>query len=193
MIFYSEAWKQYIHEDQMSQSRNRLFMNAQTIFIVLSSAALGLWVKIDPNERLIIALPMILTIIAIFGFASTFAWRKVNKAGRAYLNLRWLTIRAIEEALEIKGNLAPITLTRIEGDWKRLSFLKTKDNMVQLFAESEVLKNTSIAENLQDIKISSKERQGEWMTTDAIILSIRVIWFITFLAVYSFLLVKTYL
>ena len=45
---YVEAWRQYVHEDRLSQTRNNLYLGVQAAFVALLTAAAGFLLPLDP-------------------------------------------------------------------------------------------------------------------------------------------------
>lgn len=47
---YAEAWKQYSHEDNLSQSRNNLFLGVQAAMIAILAGISGSLIGMEPIE-----------------------------------------------------------------------------------------------------------------------------------------------
>jgi hypothetical protein len=138
---YEEGWKQYCHEDNLGQSRTNFFMGIQAGLLAILAAfmkpmfEIGYW-KIAGSE-IHLGLLLIGTftlLVGIFSFAVSTNWENVTKAGKQYVNLRWITIAAIEAEL---GSVSRFGLAGIEDNWRRHCI----SNAYKPFDNSERLKH----------------------------------------------------
>jgi len=166
---YIEAWKQYSHEDNISQSRNNLFLAVQAALIAIltgiSSVLIDLKAfKTEPDNfwKGIAILGLVSLIFGIFARLLTLVWKKVTEAGRAFLNLRWVTARAIEEKADING------LAVTEDKWYRYSKNNPDAEYYHPFLDSETLK---------DYKIPTKKRVGGWGSILRVINIVNGLWY----------------
>jgi len=120
---YTEAWNQYCHEDNISQSRNNLYLGVQAALIAILTGISGSLIGMDPltvgSHKIWVGLGSLGTFVvvcAIFATRLAAYWKGVTKAGRGYLNLRWIAIRAIEE----HAGMHQVNLTGMEHNWRVL-------------------------------------------------------------------------
>jgi quercetin dioxygenase-like cupin family protein len=167
---YVEAWKQYTYEDNVSHSRNNLFLGVQTALIAILTGVSGLLVGIEPVEvglhqfRVgLIVLGILAVTFAVFASRLAVYWKEVTKSGQAYLNLRWITIRAIEEQV----GLHPINLAGIEYNWREFS-KSNPGKQYYPFADWESLKQHAIP---------PLGKVGNWTSILGVIKVIEVLWY----------------
>jgi hypothetical protein len=140
-LLYSEAWKQYCHEDNLGQSRNNFFLGVQGAMIAILTLAAKPLLELPParfwNHDVYLgmtALGMLAAVIGLLALALDRHWKAVTDAGRAYLNIRWCTIMAIETTME----LGHYGLASLERKWR--AFSKTNSaKEFQPFSEPESL------------------------------------------------------
>jgi quercetin dioxygenase-like cupin family protein len=169
---YTEAWGQYIHEDKMGITRNTLFLGVQAAFIAILASLVEPMINLDTTiiiftKEFQVGLALLggtLTIFTILMFLLAGYWKEVTKTGRTYLNLRWLTIRAIEEHL----SLSPINLAGIEHEWRAFSENNPRSEYYP-FINSEY-------ESLKELHIPSKGKIGGWLSLTRTISLIRIFW-----------------
>jgi hypothetical protein len=179
-ILYQEAWKQYSHEDNISQSRNNLFMGIQaalvTILVGVTPFLIGMTPIAVGNKEIPIGIPVLGFILILFSFFATrltLYWKGVTKAGNAYLNLRWITIRAIEHRVGLSG----INLAEIEHKWRQ--FIRVNpDKNYHPFVESE---------DLNEHYVAPRGEVGGWDSILRVIDLVKAIW--RFLGVMGILLI----
>jgi quercetin dioxygenase-like cupin family protein len=143
---YVEALKQYCHEDNISQTRNNLFLGIQTVLVVILTGISGFFLSMDPvcfgSNKIWIGFGGLGVFIIVFAIIATqlaSCWEEVTKSGRGYLNLRWVTIKAIEDY----AGLNHINIAGIEHNWKE--FLKSNPGKeYHPFIETERLKQHAI-------------------------------------------------
>lgn len=123
-LLYSEAWKQYCHEDNLGQSRNNLFLGVQAALIalltlvakpLLEAQHTQLW-----NHNIHLGMTTLGLLAAVIGGVSLALdshWKAVIEAGRLYLNIRWCTVMAIETELGLQ-QYGPASL---EDKWRAFS------------------------------------------------------------------------
>ena len=167
---YVEAWKQYSHEDNLSQSRNNLFLGVQAAMIAILTGISGLLIRMEPIEigshRLWVgfgALGIITVTFAVFASRLAAYWKGVTKSGRAYMNLRWIAIRAIEERV----GLHSINLAGMEHNWRDFS-KSNPGKEYRPFTDSESLKQYAVP---------PLEKVRAWSSILAVIKIVEVLWY----------------
>jgi len=143
---YAEAWKQYSHEDNLSQSRNNLFLGVQAAMIAILAGISGSLIGMEPigigSHQLWVGfgvLGIFTVTFAVFAGRLAAYWEGVTKSGQAYLNLRWIAIRAIEERV----GLHSINLAGMEHDWREFSKSNPGKEYCP-FADSESLRQHTV-------------------------------------------------
>lgn len=115
-IIYEEAWRQYVHEDEMAEQRDSKYLN----FLSLIFSAIGIAVTIFFSNIIGCDFKQTSIVIAIYGIhifilfvlavvvVVTEKWKCVNDAARLYVNIRWQTALNIEQKyhIETKYSLA---------------------------------------------------------------------------------------
>lgn len=145
-LLYSEAWKQYCHEDNLGQSRNNLFMGVQAALIALLALALKPLLETEPtylwNCNIHLGMMVFGCLAAIIGkisYALDSHWLAVIEAGRAYLNIRWCTVIGLETELGLQ-QYGPASL---EDKWRVFS-RENPDEEYQPFADSNTLRSIKV-------------------------------------------------
>lgn len=166
---YIEAWKQYSHEDNISQSRNNLFLAVQAALIAILTGISGVLIRMEPinisSYKINLGIGILGFIIVFFAFfvhRILLHWRSVTKAGQAFLNLRWVTARAIEQEADIDG------LATIEEGWYKYSKSNPDSEYHTPFPEYE---------SLRKIQIPTKKKIGGWLSILKVIKVVEQIWF----------------
>lgn len=143
---YTEAWKQYNHKDNLSQSRNNLFLGVQAAMIAILAGISGLLIRVGPiwigSHQLWVGfgvLGIITVTFAVFAGRVAAYWKGVTKSGQSYLNLRWIAIRAIEERV----GLHLINIAGMEYDWREFSKSNPEKEYCP-FADSEILRQHTV-------------------------------------------------
>lgn len=167
---YVEAWKQYSQEDNLSQSRNNLFLGVQAAMIAILTGISGLLIRMEPIEicshRLWVglgALGVITVTFAVFASCLAAYWKGVTKSGRAYMHLRWIAIRAIEDRV----GLHSINLAGMEHNWREFS-KSNPGKEYHPFADSESLKQHAVP---------PLEKVRAWSSILAVIKIVEVLWY----------------
>jgi|SRR5882672_6587640 len=152
-LIYSEAWKQYIHEDTQGQARMSIFLTVQTALIailaIITKPLLDMPSKQFGSRQIYLGVGLLGLFAVIIGFFSLFLgmiWRSANKAARITLNLRWIPISAIERIAalnHVNVGLKDVNLAEFEN--KCRDKLKSKKD----YYPYEI-------EGLSDLKISSE-------------------------------------
>ncbi len=122
LVAYQEAWRQYVFEGSIGQTRNNvcLTVNAGLLAVVaaISPSLLAAHpLKQDGHEIRIgfIALGIIGIVLGLVATRLLKNWAAVTKAGRAFAILRRVQIRAIEDHI---GSI-PIKLGHMEHEWRK--------------------------------------------------------------------------
>lgn len=143
---YTEAWKQYCHEDNVAQTRNNLFMAVHTALISLLTFVAKPLFEIgtrqigDQTVHLgMLALGFLAFVIGSFSFALDFYWSAVIAADRAYLNIRWCTAFVIEREI----GLNKYGLASLEHVYRKFSVENPAANF-HPFPDSEELASIEI-------------------------------------------------
>jgi len=123
-LLYSEAWKQYIHEDAQGQTRMNIFLTVQAALIAILAAISKPLLDMPPKQvgshQVYIGVGILGLVAVIIGFFSLVLgarWKSVTEAGRLYLNLRWIPIAAIEKSAQLND----INLAGLENAWRKHS------------------------------------------------------------------------
>ena len=171
---YSESWQQYRHEDNLGLKRTAVFLAAQAGLI----AILGLFASAilqSPSEsagaelhvdKLVAGIAI--AIVSVVALMLLGVWRGVTKAGRQYLNLRWISARAIEV---IKG-LDPWGPAGLEDTWKREAE-GADDSGVMLFPRHPALTK---------YKLQRKVMIRGWNSLEWLMIILSVLWAAVFVA-----------
>ena len=181
---YIEAWKQYSHEDNLSQSRNRLFWGVQAALIALLTAATSVLKGIDPVSVVdqdlnigLFLLGLVAVVFGTFGLHLASDWSGVTKAARGYIRARRAVMMAIENAVGLRF---PFALQDMEERWKRFS----RDNPGKSYHPFSTL------ENLEDLEIPCYEKVSGWESLQSVISLAKLLWFLVvatglFLVIFS--------
>ena len=167
---YAEAWKQYSQEDNLSQSRNNLFLGVQAAMIAILSGISGLLIRIEPirigSHQLWVGfgvLGIITVTFAVFAGRLAAYWKGVTKSGQAYMNLRWIAIRAIEERV----GLHSINLAGMEHNWREFSKSNPGKEYFP-FADSKSLRQHAVP---------PLEKVRAWSSILAVIKIVEALWY----------------
>lgn len=123
-ILYAEVWKQYVHEDSLTQARTNIFQVIPVVLLAFLGAASNALPKVGCATVLgtqfqlgmsLIGAVFILVAILMFLLAADFS--KVTDAGRLHVNLRHMNARAIERLAGV-GVLGPALLEHHMRDFK---------------------------------------------------------------------------
>ena len=168
ILLYTEAWAQYSHEDDLAQSRTNFFIGVQTAFILIWTALLipvydiGVYTISTYRYHLGSILAGVITLlIGLFSLLLTTNWKSATNAGRQYLNLRWISIEAIERLAKVDS----IGLASTENRWRKHSNDKQTEKFYPFKGTME----------LDDLGISSREKIRGWQS----MLNVIAFWQIT--------------
>ncbi len=118
-VIYSEAWKQYCHEDNLYQNRSSIYLGintalAATLALVVSRTEFS---SVSLRHQSIpvggIALSAGALFIAVMGVVIQKHWERLTNVCRAYLSLRLSTARL----MEIEAGFENLTLVGLENRW----------------------------------------------------------------------------
>jgi hypothetical protein len=172
-ILYNETMKLYLHEDNISQTRNTLFLSIQSGLIAVLAAITPSLLVIDPVRIIIEAssidlfiFGLIMSLFSVVSLLILENWKAVNKAGHAHLKLRWAVIKRIEYAAHIPEEVCPAT---IEDAW--IKFSNNPENK-----ESKFIPFPDVPE-LCDIKLDQKQKIGGWRSTEELMKIFSCLWF----------------
>lgn len=169
---YVETWKQYQHEDNVSQSRNTLFLGVQTALLATLAAVTGSFVKIDPITVVwgdlhigFVLVGIFATLFCFLGLGLCDQWGAANRAGYAFLKLRWAVAAAIEHAAGLKE----LNLAGLENRWHQYSD-DAEDKLKHFVPFPDI-------EALANIELDQKEETGGWLATGGFIKILRKLWY----------------
>lgn len=138
--------------------------------IAILAGISGLLIRMEPIEigshQLWVgfgALGIITVTFAVFASRLAVYWKGVTKSGRAYMNLRWIAIRAIEEQV----GLHSINLAGMEHNWREFSKSNPGKKYCP-FADSESLKHHAVP---------PLEKVRAWSSILAVIKIVEVLWY----------------
>lgn len=149
---YEEAWKQYVHEDNIGQSRTYFFLGIQAGLLALIGGIfkpiLEIGTKCIFGLSINVGYLVIGTVIALSGwllFCISGKWKKVTSGGQSYIALRWATARAIEVKLGVDDKTS---LAGLEQLWKDYEIDPGKKNGTEQsyspFSNDDQLKKVKI-------------------------------------------------
>ena len=123
-ILYAEVWKQYVHEDALTQARTTIFQVMPVVLLAfLGVASTGL-AKIGcatfSGKTVILGITLvgaIFLLVSVLMFLLASAFEKVTDAGRLHVNLRHMNARALERLAGV-GVLGPALLEHHMRDFK---------------------------------------------------------------------------
>jgi hypothetical protein len=138
MTLYTEAWKQYVHEDQLTHSRMTIYFSVLGGMTAILAASASSIVKIGMISLSLSKVnPAWADRDVNFGFFlfGCFAlmlgwlscrvcrmWTHAIKASRQYVNLRWMTAFAVENILGSFG----VAQAQLEDKWRHSPSFKAK-------------------------------------------------------------------
>lgn len=113
-IVYEEAWRQYVHEDEMAEQRDSKYLTivsvffsaigvGMTIFITYfeKSQVNNIYIKVSIFVALIVLSFLLLTVMIMLIY-----WDNINSVGREYTIIRFEVAKEIERKLNLSINLA---------------------------------------------------------------------------------------
>jgi len=120
---YSEAWNQYRHEDDIEVRRMQVFTAVEAglvaVVALIARPMLALSPVVAGANRFHIGLTALAGFMIMIGILLcflAFVWRSAAKAGRRYLNLRWIPIYALEKYAQIND----LSIAAVEDEWRRV-------------------------------------------------------------------------
>lgn len=124
---YIEAWKQYVHEDVLTQARTNIFQVVPVVLLALLGAASTALIKIGcatfQNTPFLLGVSLVGVVwilVAFLMLSLTKSFEKVTAAGQAYVNLRHMNVRALER-LAGTGPFGPALMEHQMRDFRPLS------------------------------------------------------------------------
>ena len=167
---YVEAWRQYVHEDRLSQTRNNLYLGVQAAFVALLTAAAGFLLPLDPvvigATRVSIGLAAfgsLAAVFAVFALLLTLPWASVTRSGMGYIRARTAVILAIEDAV---GSKFPTALQQVERRWKEFSSSHPGKEYFPFLDR----------DHLAQYSIPPYEQIGGWKSILSVIGVVRIVW-----------------
>ncbi len=123
-ILYAEVWKQYVHEDSLTQARTNIFQVIPVVLLAFLGAASTGLAKVGcanfSGRQIFLGITLIgvvLFLVAVLMFMLARAFEKVTDAGRLHVNLRHMNARALERLAGV-GVLGPALLEHHMRDFK---------------------------------------------------------------------------
>lgn len=163
-VLYEEAWRQYVHEDNLSLRRNTLFLSIQTAFFAITAAAAGWAVEKSGSghsDHLLLLLGVVLLMFAVLGLVANLAWRRATERGRAYTWFRHICAHR----LEWEAGVGEFGLAHLEHLWRREKRHETEE--YQPFPDHEVLRRR---------KVPKIGKMGHWDSTFCINKMLMILW-----------------
>lgn len=169
-VIYAEAWNQYTHEDNLGQSRTNFFLGIQAALVAIFTALSGSLVQIGSYpiggykfNLGFVLLGVAALVIGGFSLISAKHWQAVTKAGRQYLNLRWIPLAVIEKLAQIDQ----IGLAGIEDRWRTFS---QQNPGIDYYPFKNI-------QELEDFRLSSLQKTRGWDSMLKVILFLQVIYY----------------
>jgi hypothetical protein len=160
---YTQAWRQYEHENTLSLSRNTSFLTLHTAMLGIPTAVLALAGK-EANDDKLLLFSLTLTVFGLMAIPLCRYWRRVTDGGQGYLKVRWAVIRALEE----KVQLGRFGLATLEEEWRgKRRGEGCCEDYVALFPEIP---------SLSKLQIRYHEECDGWETTRRLIAAISILW-----------------
>ena len=170
---YTEAWKQYVHEDTLTLQRNNIFVIIQTALLALFGSLTSALIK---SDTLVIGaytaytgyffIGIIACVFSVFAFLLLRNWEGVTDSAQAYVDLRWSTCRRIEEAVGLEDE--GVNLAVKEGELK-LAIGNAAAPTYSPYGRH------SVCAELQNFSIVTKGTIG-WGSIKKLIRHLRVFW-----------------
>lgn len=124
LIAYQEAWRQYVFEANIAQSRSNLFLTVNAGLIAVTVAITPTFIALHPLKlgyhqvRIgLFVLGMIAVSAGIIMSRLLSHWKSVIQSGRNFMSLRRVQIRMIEHHLDS----LIVKLGQMEYDWRLFS------------------------------------------------------------------------
>lgn len=112
---HAEAWRQYMHEDNLTQQRTNIFQVVPVVLLAFLGAASAGLVKVGcacvAGHTIILGIVLIGVIFALVSILMLLlarAFDRVTEAGRLHVNLRHMNARALERLAGV-GVFGPTT------------------------------------------------------------------------------------
>jgi hypothetical protein len=197
-LMYSEAWKQYSHEDIQGQARMSIFLTVQTALIailaIITKPFLDMPLKQICSHQVHVGkglLGLFAVIIGVFSLVLGNIWKSVNKAGQIHLNLRWIPIAAIERIAKLNhanAGLETINLASFEDKCRTALATQTTAADFSPYSDCDGLEDLKIRRDLTPLpKIRG------WSAINRTIFVIQVLFGAITLAGFFLLIVVLYL
>lgn len=129
-VLYTEAWKQYCHEDNLAHSSNKLFLSVHAVLVALLTLVTKPLIQAPTIDLFgvcihggVTVLGFLAVLVGVTSLALDQHWKSAISSGRAYINLRWCTAIVIENDI----NLGHIGLASIESNWRTYSNSKPEE------------------------------------------------------------------
>ena len=157
---YEEGWRQYVHEDNLGQSRSNFFLGVQAAIIAilaaLSKSVYGIGISniLDyPLNIGLMALGSLWIIVSLFFSILLVNWDIVTSAGKEYVRFRRIQLQSIEKLAGIEQ----IGLANQESEW-----LEKKEDYV-LFPNIVGLKHLKVPPIISDSGWVTMKRTVSWL------------------------------
>ena len=168
---YQEGWRQYVHEDNLGQTRTNFFLGLQAAIVAITGTVTSPVYRIGYisifGHQLhlgLISLGCLWIITALFSIYCIINWQLVTNAGKQYVRFRRIQLRAIEEL----SGVFTIGLATQECKW-----LEKKEGEYVPFPQVESIKDFSLSPIIAD---------SGWVVMEKTIRWLRIMWFLILFA-----------
>lgn len=117
---WQESWRQYSHEDNLWQSRDRFFLSIETVLFTGFAFVCWWTLRADLSESMNSLLPplfvsgLVTWLLSAAGLGIAFVWKHATRASRAMAFLRWLSAYNAE----IELNVGDSGIATLEDKWR---------------------------------------------------------------------------
>jgi len=154
-LLYEEGWKQLVHEDQLVESRNRLYQAILAALTAITGVVSSLLIKSENQDYYLSLLGAVFILSGISLILVTLNWRSVMVTGKKYAHFRRVHLSAIEKLWKIdEVGLAidEVGLASVELRWRQHLNENKKSNFYLLPEIPE----------LSEFKIDTDNRSEYW-------------------------------
>lgn len=108
-LIYEEAWRQYIHEDEMAEQRDSKYLTVLSI-IFSAIGVIAAWLipsfhdmdfSVVKNCYYILTMLVIVFVALVIIFIFALHWRRVTETGQEYTKIRFDVAKEIEKKINI--------------------------------------------------------------------------------------------
>lgn len=113
-LLYEEAWRQYVHEDEMAEQRDSkyltifslIFSALGVILTMLITSIVELDFSIIKNCVYFLGIQGVVFIILVIILLLTIHWKQVTEAGQEFTKIRFDVAKEIEQKIDIDISIA---------------------------------------------------------------------------------------